>query len=303
MNTRKITSFIRLSRPIFLVGGIVMYALGALVARYEGFTIGLSVYGLGQIAVTSTQLMGHYLNEYWDVEGDRINPNRTFFTGGSGILPTGEISRRTALLAALVCLFVGSSAILGLSIWFGAGATSMMIFALGLVGVFSYSGPPLKLSSTGFGELVVALMVSLLVPLLGYQLQAGHFGYFVVLATAPLVAINWMMLVFFEFPDIETDRAVGKRTLLVRLGSKRGQALVSAITLGAFGLIALLSMTLLPRPVALALFAVPIAIVTMVLARQAVEVGKTRYSWLTFSAISLYAIAALLETVGIFLSA
>jgi 1,4-dihydroxy-2-naphthoate octaprenyltransferase len=303
VNTRKITSFIRLSRPIFLVGGIVMYALGALVARYEGFTIGLSVYGLGQIAVTSTQLMGHYLNEYWDVEGDRINPNRTFFTGGSGILPTGEISRRTALLAALVCLFVGSSAILGLSIWFGAGATSMMIFALGLVGVFSYSGPPLKLSSTGFGELVVALMVSLLVPLLGYQLQAGHFGYFVVLATAPLVAINWMMLVFFEFPDIETDRAVGKRTLLVRLGSKRGQALVSATTLGAFGLIALLSMTLLPRPVALALFAVPIAIVTMVLARQAVEVGKTRYSWLTFSAISLYAIAALLETVGIFLSA
>jgi len=107
----------RLSRPIFLVGGIVMYALGALVARYEGFTIGLPVYVLGQIAVTSTQLMGHYLNEYWDVEGDRINPNRTFFTGGSGVLPAGEISRRTAFLAALVCLFVGSTAMLGLSIW------------------------------------------------------------------------------------------------------------------------------------------------------------------------------------------
>jgi len=70
--TRKFASFIRLSRPIFLVGGIVMYALGALVARYEGFAIGLPVYVLGQIAVTSTQLMGHYLNEYWDVEYGRI---------------------------------------------------------------------------------------------------------------------------------------------------------------------------------------------------------------------------------------
>jgi len=49
-----------------------MYALGALVARYEGFAIGLPVYVLGQIAVTSTQLMGHYLNEYWDVEYGRI---------------------------------------------------------------------------------------------------------------------------------------------------------------------------------------------------------------------------------------
>jgi len=160
----------------------------------------------------------------------------------------------------------------------------------------------LRLSGTGFGELVVALMVSLLVPSLGYQLQAGNFGYFVVLATAPLFAINWMMLVFFEFPDVETDRAVGKRTLLVRLGCRRGQVLVTTITLGAFGLIALLSITVLPKPAALALFAVPIALITIVLASQAVEGRKKHYSWLTFSAVALYAITALLETVGIFLS-
>lgn len=161
----------------------------------------------------------------------------------------------------------------------------------------------MRLSGTGFGELVVALMVSLLVPSLGYQLQAGHFGYFVVLATAPLFAINWMMLVFFEFPDVETDRAVGKRTLLVRLGYRQGQALVTAITLGAFGLLALLSMIVLPRPVLLGLFAAPIALVAIVLVRQVVAGRKVRYFWLTFSAVAFYTITALLETVGIFLSA
>jgi len=301
--TRKFASFIRLSRPIFLVGGIVMYALGALVARYEGFTIELPLYVLGQIAVTSTQLMGHYLNEYWDVEGDRINPNRTFFTGGSGVIPAGEISRRTAFLAALVCLFVGSAAMLGLSIWFGARATSMMIFALGLVGIWSYSGPPVRLSGTGFGELVVALMVSLLVPSLGYQLQTGHFGYLVVLAAAPLIAINWTMLIIFEFPDIEADRTVGKYNLVVRLGYRRAQYLVIAIMMSGFGLLAFLSLLGLPRLAVLGLLPFPLALPITILVRRVVGGRSVRYFWLTFGGVALFALTALLETLGIFLSA
>lgn|GEM_PF-3707217 len=55
--------------------------------------------------------------------------------------------------------------------------------------------------------------------------------------------------------------------------------------------------------VALALFFVPIALVAIVLARQAVGGRKVRYSRLTFSAVSLHTITALLETVGILLSA
>jgi len=303
VNTRKFVSFVRLSRPTFLIGGIVMYALGALIARYEGVTIELPVYVLGQIAVTSIQLMGHYFNEYWDVEGDRITPNRTFFTGGSGVLPAGEISRRTAFLAAAVCLFVGSAAMLGLSTWFGANAASLMIFVLGLAGVWSYSGPPLRLSGSGFGELVVALMVSLLVPSLGYQLQRGHFGYLVVLAAAPLVAINWLMLILFELPDVEADRTASKHNLVVRLGYRRTQWLVTIMIIGGFGLLAGLSLGGLPRLATLGLLVLPLALPITVLVRRVVSGRLVRYFWLTFGAVAMFALMAILETLGIFLSA
>jgi hypothetical protein len=41
---KKVIAFLRLSRPIFLVGGIVLYALGALVARYERYPLDPSLY-------------------------------------------------------------------------------------------------------------------------------------------------------------------------------------------------------------------------------------------------------------------
>ena len=36
---RSIAAFLRLTRPIFLLGGVVLYALGGQIARYEGIEI------------------------------------------------------------------------------------------------------------------------------------------------------------------------------------------------------------------------------------------------------------------------
>jgi hypothetical protein len=90
-------AFIRLSRPHFLVGGFLMFGLGAATAG----SIGVADYVSGQILVTSTQLTAHYVNEYADVEADRHVQHRTFFSGGSGVLANEVLSARTALYASL----------------------------------------------------------------------------------------------------------------------------------------------------------------------------------------------------------
>ena len=40
----------------------------------------------------------------FDSPTDLLNPNRTFLTGGSGAIGPGKLNRRTALMAALICL-------------------------------------------------------------------------------------------------------------------------------------------------------------------------------------------------------
>src|SRR5689334_17508562 len=104
----KLLAFLRLSRPHFLAGGFLLYALGVLIARYQGFRLDFGLYWLGQAYVTGLQLMTHYLNEYWDVETDRLNQNRTPFSGGSGLLANGTISRETVFTAAMACLAVAT---------------------------------------------------------------------------------------------------------------------------------------------------------------------------------------------------
>src|SRR5689334_1274472 len=100
--------FIRLTRPIFLLGGIIMYALGVGIAHYLGTNLDWTAYFLGQGCVTMLQLSAQYLNEYFDRHVDADNPNRTMFSGGSGAGSDPALPQRTALLAAATCLTVGA---------------------------------------------------------------------------------------------------------------------------------------------------------------------------------------------------
>ena len=182
----KLVAFIRLSRPLFLLGGIVLYALGAFIARYEGAVIDWRRYVLGQLLVIGLQLMTHYLNEFWDVEVDRLNRARTFFSGGSGVLPTGMLSRETALAAALICLAVSGVISILLMTQYHLAPIAWIILGLAFVGTFFYSVPPLALSRTGFGEMTASIVVAGLVPAFAQAIQSGRVSELTLVTTAPL---------------------------------------------------------------------------------------------------------------------
>ena len=49
---RSVYAFIRLGRPLFLVGGVVFHALGVCAALYQGYPINWAALVWGQIAIT-----------------------------------------------------------------------------------------------------------------------------------------------------------------------------------------------------------------------------------------------------------
>jgi 1,4-dihydroxy-2-naphthoate polyprenyltransferase len=96
--------------------------------------------------------------------------------------------------------------------------------AAGLALAWAYSAPPLKLMSRGLGEFAVALAWILVV--LGADFVQRR-QFFLIPAS---VALNFAFLVaalllINGFPDAEADAAVGKRTLVVRLGANAASAL------------------------------------------------------------------------------
>jgi 1,4-dihydroxy-2-naphthoate octaprenyltransferase len=198
--------------------------------------------------------MTHYANDYFDYEADCANTTPTRWSGGSRVLPGGELPVVVALVAALALAALGLA--LSAVIVAGAGrgpAVGPVLLAMGVLSWF-YSAPPLRLHGSGFGELDVALVVTGLVPLLGFQLQAGTFQgtRLLLLTILPLCLLQVAMLVAIEFPDQQGDRAVGKRTLVVRLGAERGARLYAAVVALAFLALPLATLAGLPARVAAA---------------------------------------------------
>jgi 1,4-dihydroxy-2-naphthoate octaprenyltransferase len=247
----RVRDFLRLGRPLFLVGGFVLFALGAAVAAFAGATIDWRLYALGQLTVTAFQAMTHYANDYFDYDADRANATATRWSGGSRVLANGELPRSVALITALALALLGTAVAATLAAHGKTGPFTAALFLLTLTLSWSYSAPPLRLHSRGVGELNVAVVVTFLVPLAGFYLQSPDLRglRLLLLAVVPLCALQFAMVLGVAFPDAAADASVGKRTLVVRCGGARAAWLYALAVSGAYLALPWLARSGLPAPV------------------------------------------------------
>jgi 1,4-dihydroxy-2-naphthoate octaprenyltransferase len=252
IDARAIAAFVKLGRPQFLVGGFVLYGLGAALALVGGVTLAPVRFALGQVVVTATQLGTHYANDYFDLAADRANATPTRWSGGSRVLPAGALDPAVALKAsvALYGAAVGAALALAASV---RGTATVLVIALAMVTLaWAYSAPPLRLCARGLGEATTAIVVTVLVPLFAYRLQAGRVEPIIVLGALLPAALQFAMLLAIEFPDAAGDALSGKRTLVVRLGAPAAARLYAGVTVFAFGAMPFVAWAGLPAPVAFA---------------------------------------------------
>jgi 1,4-dihydroxy-2-naphthoate polyprenyltransferase len=297
MDRKSILLFIQLSRPMFLLGGVLLYALGVGLAHYLGARINWNVYFLGQAWVTMLQLSTQYFNEYFNSPADSSNPNRTPFTGGSGALGPGKLPRSTALYAGLLCLGVVASLT---AILLGAGAVTplaMAIMVTAFLGSFFYSVPPVRLESSGYGELTTSILVAFLLPAFAYTLQTGEMHRFLPMVSLPLVLLHISMLIAFNLPDYGNDMKFEKRTLLVRIGWERAMFLHNVLILLGFLLVGVAMLNGLPFFIAMpAMFALPLGVLQIWQMRRIAAGIKPNWTALTLNGLAVFVVTAYLVT-------
>lgn len=272
---QKLWAFVKLSRPHFLVGGALMYAIGAFTAD----AVSVSTYLLGQGMVTSAQLTAHYVNEFADVKVDRLVRHRTLFSGGSGVLASGQLTRPVALAAALVT--TASTVVLIIFIEPTSTAAALLGF-LALTISWAYSLRPLRLLDTGFGEATTSLVVTVFVPLVGASTQGADIATTLIWVVSSLFPVHLAMMLTFELPDLETDKRAHKNVLAVRMGEPRTRRAVSALLV--LSALVVISAVIIGSVERVALWAVVASAVPAVLLVR--EIGGTRYTLLTASAVS-----------------
>ena len=288
--------FLRLTRPLFLLGAALLYALGVGIARYLGSDINWGMYILGQAWVTALQLSTHYLNEYYNAPADADNPNRTPFSGGSGALGEGRLPRRVALFAGLACLAVVASLSV-LIVQSQPSPAAYLIMALAFLGAFFYSAPPVSLESSGYGELTTSILVAYLVPAFAFILQTGELHRLVAVTAFSLTLLHLAMLMAFELPDYATDMKHNKRTLMVRMGWQNGMLLHNVLILLAYVVLGLAAMFGLPPFIVLPAFlSLPLGLLQIWQIRRIASGYKPNWTAVTLNALVVFAATAYLIT-------
>jgi 1,4-dihydroxy-2-naphthoate octaprenyltransferase len=247
----RLRAFVKLGRPHFLIGGLLLFALGSILATGRGVGIDWERYVWGQATITAAQWMTHYSNDYFDLDADRANSTPTRWSGGSRVLVSGQVAPRAALTASIV---LGTAALIAACVLAARPDSPPLVLPLAVLIIvlsWCYSSPPLRLSSRGLGEATTALVVTLLTPLLGFYVQSGGLSPLLFLACFPLCSLQLAMLLTIELPDAEGDRMHGKRTLVVRHGPEWAARRAAGILVVAFGSLPILFLLGLPPLIAL----------------------------------------------------
>jgi 1,4-dihydroxy-2-naphthoate polyprenyltransferase len=211
-----VAAWYQASRPPFFVATVIPLALGGVLAAQHGAwdtTRWLVVLLASFFVHLNTNLANDYFDHFLGADaGNSI--------GGSRALQEGSITLPQYRIALVLLYFLG---LLG-GLWLLWDTRLLWLIPVMLFSFFSslyYVAPPIKYGYRGLGEFFVFLNMGPVMVAGTYGVLAGAIQLNVILLSIPTGIMVAMILFYQSLPDMETDVAVGKRTLAVRLGKTK----------------------------------------------------------------------------------
>jgi 2-carboxy-1,4-naphthoquinone phytyltransferase len=194
--------------PMYSVA-VIPISVGTAIAFAETQTINASIF--------STFLISAILIIAW------LNLTNDVFDSETGVNLTGN----KALIFWLANLFlaIGVSGICGIS-WWQKDPTVILLVVLCCALGYTYQGPPFRLGYQGLGEIICFFTFGPLALAAAYYSQnqtwsATNF------AGSAIVGITTSIILFCShFHQVEDDLAAGKKSPIVRIGTKKGVQLL-----------------------------------------------------------------------------
>ncbi len=221
-----IKAYAGVARAPFLLLPPTLVASGAAAAAWDGaFSWPRTL--LAVVGLVALHMAVNIFNEWSDLRtGIDLHTERTPFSGGSGTLPAGGMSLRTAFWFGVGCSTVG----LVVGAWFisRVGWVLLPLFVAGAISVIAYTD---VLARLGIGELAAGFGLGA-GPVLGAAaVQNGTWSPASFWVAAPAFFMTFNLLFLNEFPDEAADRGGGRRNLVLIFGRKTAAWIYAAAAL------------------------------------------------------------------------
>ena len=226
----KFKGIVTVIRVPFLILALILGILGAAVAWYESRRFGTPFHAGYALLATFGLLVAHaavnIFNDYFDCRsGLDYKTRRTPFSGGSGAIPSGMLTLREALWLGIFCF----AFIIPIGVFFTVVKGWMLVPLLVLATLLIVLYTPVILKM-GYPEWSPGLGLGILPVLGAYFVHVGEYTLSAFIASMPSYFLVHNLLLLNEFPDVDADVTIGRRTLPIVLGRK-GAAVVFSLFL------------------------------------------------------------------------
>ncbi len=204
----------QLTRPHTLTAAFVPVLLGTALAM-ELTEIHFGLFFAMLTASLLIQAATNMFNEYYDYKRG-LDTEESVGIGGA-IVREG-IKPKTVLNLAFG--LYGIAILLGFYICM---STSWWIAAIGLISMavgYFYTGGPLPIAYTPFGELFAGFFMGMLIILISFYIQTGTVTATSVLVSFPILILVGAILLANNIRDFDGDKEFGRKTLAILLGKK-----------------------------------------------------------------------------------
>ncbi|MCP4142697.1 MAG: UbiA family prenyltransferase [Chloroflexi bacterium] len=276
----KLKHLLTFSNPLLLALGGLTYTLGTGIARYLGRADHPLVFGMGFGWIILLLLAMNLLAIYFRPHNERLIEEETLVERNWLRAASFQISAVALGVVAMLTVFLLQQ---------GVALAALFFAALIFLSVIAYALPPLRLITSGFGELILAILFALLIPAFSLTLQMGELHRLLGAVAFPLTALALAFFLVLNFPAYKEDYKYKRGSLLQRIGWQKAIPLHHILIFSAYLLFAAMPFVAsIPWAVISSVFLVmPFAIFQVYWMQQIANGISPNYKFLTLLAITV----------------
>jgi len=202
----------RLMRPHTLTAAFVPVCIGTALAFHET-NIRVSLFIAMLVASLLIQAATNMFNEYYDFKRGLDSPESV---GIGGAIVREGIQPKTVLNLAIS--FFAIATLIGVYICMNSSWWLALIGSICMAAGYFYTGGPIPIAYTPFGELAAGFFMGLLIILISFFIQTGEITKMAILISVPIAILVGAILLANNIRDFDGDKKNGRKTLAILVG-------------------------------------------------------------------------------------
>ncbi|MCG7342514.1 1,4-dihydroxy-2-naphthoate polyprenyltransferase [Sporosarcina sp. ACRSL] len=238
----------QLTRPHTLTAAFAPVFLGTMIALTYG-NLHFPLFLAMLVASLLIQMATNMFNEYYDFKRGLDTEHSV---GIGGTIVRNGVQPKTVLQIALALYAI--SVLIGIYICM---ETSWMLAVVGAVSMligYLYTGGPIPIAYTPFGELISGVVMGMLLILIAFYIQTGEVTTNAILISIPSMLLVAAIMMSNNIRDLEGDKEGGRKTLAILVGRSNAITILASFFIVAYVWIIILIVLGIVTPWALLVF-------------------------------------------------